>query len=137
MTMLRITIAAVILALGTPALAQQRLADARIPSSPVLKRDITVARDLVRIGDLVDNAGAAANVAVFRAPDLGDTGYVPVQRVVEALRPFNIVALDTGGLSEIAVTRASRAIPVKEIEARIAQALMAPSGWRDVKSIGV
>ena len=32
---------------------------------------VTVTGDVVRIGDLVDNAGAAADVAVFRAPDLG------------------------------------------------------------------
>ena len=42
--------------------------------------------EVVRIGDLVENAGAAANIAIFRAPDLGETGSVPVARVIEALR---------------------------------------------------
>ena len=40
--------------------------------------------EIVRIGDLVENAGAAADVPMFRAPDLGQTGAVPVARVADA-----------------------------------------------------
>ena len=55
-------------------------------AAPRLKELVTVTADLVRIGDLVDNAGPAANIAVFRAPDLGQTGAVQVARVTEALK---------------------------------------------------
>ena len=36
--------------------------------------------DIVRIGDLVENAGIVAEVPIFRAPDLGQTGTVSAAR---------------------------------------------------------
>jgi flagella basal body P-ring formation protein FlgA len=71
----------------------------------------------------VENAGAAANVAIFRAPDLGQTGRVAVERVIEALLPHEVADLETRGLTEVVVTRASATITPKDIEARITQAL--------------
>src|SRR5260370_251743 len=90
----------VLVALGTPALAQ---ITGSIPPTPALKRDATVASDLVRIGDLVDNAGAQANVPIFRAPDLGQTGSVPAYRVVDAIRAHGIILIDTKGLADVTV----------------------------------
>lgn len=93
------------------------------PTGPTLKGAVTIVGDIVRIGDLIENAGAAANVAIFRAPDLGQTGRVAAQRVIEAVLPHEIVGLDTRGLTEVVVTRASATITSKEIETRITQAL--------------
>ena len=98
---------------------------------------MTVTADLVRIGDLVDNAGAAANIAMFRAPDLGQTGAVQVARIAEALRPHDIAELDTGGLTEVVVTRLSRVITGKDVEERIARALAGQYGFGDVKNLAV
>src|SRR5665647_1840544 len=78
---------------------------------PVLKSDALVTGGIVRVGDLVDNAGIIANVAIFRAPDLGLTGVVPADAVVEAVRTHGLVGLDTNGISEVTVARASREIP--------------------------
>ncbi len=77
----------------------------------------------MRIGDLVDNAGAVASIAIFRAPDLGETGTVSVARVLEALAPHEIAGLDTRGLTDVVVTRASHVISPEDIEARIVRAL--------------
>jgi len=65
------------------------------PAGPALRRAATVTGDIVRIGDLVDNAGAVAEVAIFRAPDLGQTGSVPAARVRELIscRPAGLVRL--------------------------------------------
>jgi flagella basal body P-ring formation protein FlgA len=122
-----------LLALNVPAAAQ----GASTIAAPALRAEVTVASDIVRIGDLVDNAGAAANVAIFRAPDLGDTGTVSVARLVEALRPHDVIGLDSRGLSEVAVTRASRAVAPAEIERRIAAALAGRYGLGEAKSITV
>ena len=92
-------------------------------TGPALKPAVTIVGEIVRIGDLVENAGAAANVAIFRAPDLGQTGRVAVERVIEAVLPHEIVNLETRGLTEVVVTRASAAITPRDIEARITQAL--------------
>jgi flagella basal body P-ring formation protein FlgA len=109
---------------GTPSLA-----------APRLKELVTVTADLVRIGDLVDNAGAAASIAVFRAPDLGQTGAVQIARITEALKPHDVGGLDTGGLSEVVVTRLSRVISAKDVEERIARALAGQYGFGDVKNL--
>lgn len=102
---------------------------------PVLRSQVTVNGDVVRIGDLIDHAGIVAHVPIFRAPDLGATGTVPVERVVEAVRAHAIVGLDTAGISEIAVTRASRAFPASAIEATIANALAAQYSLGSAKDI--
>jgi flagella basal body P-ring formation protein FlgA len=111
--------------------------DAAPPAVPRLKELVTVTTDLVRIGDLVENAGATANVAVFRAPDLGQTGAVQLARVTEALKPHDVDRLDTGGLSEVVVTRLSRVITTKDIEDRIGRALAGQYGFGDVKNLAI
>jgi len=92
-------------------------------TGPTLKPAVSVVGEIVRIGDLIENAGTAAQIAIFRAPDLGQTGRVSVERVIEAVLPHEIVKLETRGLTEVVVTRASTAITPKDIEARITQAL--------------
>jgi flagellar basal body P-ring formation protein FlgA len=91
----------------------------------------------VRIGDLVENAGPVANVAIFRAPDLGTTGTVSTERITDAIRPYQLIDIDTGGLSEVTVTRASRAIEIKEISDRIAAALSRQYGLGKPDNIGL
>lgn len=113
--MIRNTIVALVgLALTTAAAATER---------PVLRADVTVTSNIVRIGDLIENAGIVANVPVFRAPALGQTGTIAASQVVEAVRAHALVGLDPGAVTEITVTRASRAISPSEIETLVATAL--------------
>src|SRR5664280_2499233 len=110
---------AALLALGAAAAA------APDQERPKLKPEATVTGNIVRIGDLVEHAGIVAMVPIFRAPDLGSTGTVSAEAVIEAVRNHALIGLDTGDLSEVVVTRASRVIPAKDIEERVAQALSA------------
>jgi flagella basal body P-ring formation protein FlgA len=89
----------------------------------VLKAKVVVTSDLVRIGDVVDNAGIIAKVPIFRAPDLGMTGTVPAEAVAEAVRQYKLIGLDTNGINEVTVTRAARMIPAKAVEDEVARAL--------------
>src|SRR5674476_1083716 len=114
-----IVAATALLALGAAAAA------APDQERPKLKPEATVTGNVVRIGDLVEHAGIVAKVPIFRAPDLGSTGTVSAEAVVEAVRNHALIGLDTGELSEVVVTRASRTIPAKDIEERVAQALSA------------
>ncbi|MEA2954208.1 MAG: flagellar basal body P-ring formation protein FlgA [Alphaproteobacteria bacterium] len=132
--MLRITFAA-LLALTLPATAQ--VTGAIGPASPMLRRAVTVESDVVRIGDLIDNAGAAANIPIFRAPDLGDTGPVPAKRVIDAARSHDLFDIDADGILDVMVTHASRAITSKQIEARIAQAIAAQYGLTGAGDLAV
>jgi flagellar basal body P-ring formation protein FlgA len=120
--------------LAAPALAQT---DAPAQGRPVLKSEAIVTGDVVRIGDLVENAGIIANVPVFRAPDLGSTGSVPADAVIEAVRAHALIGLDTAGLSEVVVIRASRSIPAKDVEDAIAASLSKQFGLGEPKNIGV
>src|SRR5712692_6093659 len=120
-----------LLPLAAPAEAE------KAPAGPTLKREAIVTSEIVRIGDLIENAGAVAEVAIFRAPDLGQTGSVPARRVAEAVRSHQIVGLDTRGIDEVLVTRASRAIGVKEIEARLTRALAAQYGLADTTDLAI
>ena len=107
--------------LAVPALAQTTAA--LVQNRPMLKAEAVITGDIVRIGDLVEHAGIVANVPIFRAPDLGATGTVPANAVIEAVRAHALIGLDTGGFSEVVVTRLSRTIPAKEIEDCVADAL--------------
>jgi flagella basal body P-ring formation protein FlgA len=122
--MIRILIAtAALLALPFAAAAQTTAALGQ--ERPVLRSDAVVTGELVRIGDLVDHAGVVAKIPIFRAPDLGSTGAVSAEAVVEAVRAHALIGLDTAGISEVTVTRLGRAITAKDVEARIIKALAA------------
>jgi len=82
--------------LVTPAAAQTT------GSIPTLKHEVTMTSEIVRIGDLVDRAGALAAMPIFRAPDFGETGAVTADRVAAAVRPYGLT-LDTQGISEVVV----------------------------------
>jgi len=126
---------ALALAAATPAIAQET---ASLPTAmPTLKRAVTVAEDLVRIGDLIDNAGDVADMAIFRSPDAGTTGSVPVQQVLEAIRPYRIYRVNTQGLTEIEVSRSGRRIEVAEIEARIARTFAGRYAFGEAKNLRV
>ncbi|MGH6725135.1 MAG: flagellar basal body P-ring formation chaperone FlgA [Pseudolabrys sp.] len=123
--------AAALLALAAPAAA------APDQEHPNLKAEATVTGDVVRIGDLIEHAGIVAKVPIFRAPDLGMTGTVSAETVVEAVRSHALIGLDTGDVSEVVVTRASRAIPAKDIEDRVARALSTQYALGPAKDIVV
>jgi flagella basal body P-ring formation protein FlgA len=106
-------------------------------AAPALKAHATVTSDVVRIGDLVENAGPVADVAIFRAPDLGTTGAVATDRIVDAIRPHELIGIDTRGIAEVIVTRASRSIGVAEIANSVAQALAGQYNFGDAHNIQV
>ena len=112
-----------ILALAATPAAAQLASGSYAPAH--LKAQTTVSSDIVRIGDLIENAGTVANTPIFRSPDLGQTGAVPVRTVLDAVRPYGLAGVDARGLSEIAVTHASRMFSADDIEQRIVAALSA------------
>lgn len=107
------------------------------PAIPTLKRAVTVSSEIVRIGDLVDNAGAAADTPIFRSPDIGTTGSVSVQQVLDALKAQHMYLIDTGTLSAVEVTRAGRTIDFSDIDARIAGAFAGRYGLGEAKDLTV
>src|SRR3979411_2614677 len=126
--------AALLAATSTTASAQSR---DDVIAAPVLRASITVAADLVRIGDVVDNAGPSSQIAIYRAPDLGTTGSLPVAQLLTALSAHQVIAVDTRGLTAISVTRLARTLEAKEIELAIARALERRNGLGEAQNISV
>ena len=88
---------------------------------PWLKERVEVFEDLVRLGDLFENAGDSADIAVFRSPDLGTEGNVSAKRVTQAAKQHGLMWANPGGIERIIVRRPSRRITIKQIEAVLAK----------------
>ena len=67
---------------------------------------------------------SAAQIAIYRAPDLGTTGAMPVDRVLTALRAHQVIGVDTRNLREISITRLARTLESKEHRGR-----RSPARW--------
>lgn len=132
--MVRFVVALVALALSTPALAQDNGLNS---TTPRLKLSATVMRETVRIGDLVENAGDLANIPIFRSPDLGTTGTVSADDVLEAIRSHDLIVVDTAGVVDIEVTRSAREITRREIEQRVAKSFSGQYGLGEVSKLTV
>ena len=104
-------------------------------ATPVLRANVTVSGDLVRIGDVIDNAGTSAQIAIYRAPDLGTTGSLPVAQVINTLRAHQVIGVDTRDLKEISVTRLARTLEGKDIELQVARALERRNGLGDAANL--
>lgn len=133
MTLRAFLLATALLAAGPTAALAQQGSDGI--ASPVLHADVTVAGDLVRIGDLIDNAGSFAQIAVYRAPDLGTTGTIPTAQVLTALRAHQVIGVDTRNIREVTVTRLARTVESKAIELAVTQALQHRNGLGDAGNL--
>lgn len=122
--------------LATSALSAYAGGDDQI-QAPVLRAKVSVSGDIVRVGDLIDNAGVAAQVAIYRAPDLGTTGLLPTAQVITALRAHQVIGVDTRNIKEVAVTRLARTIDPKEVELAVTRALEHRNGLGDAANISI
>lgn len=104
---------------------------------PTLRANVTVTSDIVRIGDVIENAGPAASIAIYRAPDPGTSGALAVAALLNALRVHHVIGVETNGLRDVMVTRAGRTLPATEIEAIVAQSLAQRLGVADPASLTV
>ena len=73
----------------------------------------------------------AAQIAIYRAPDLGTTGSLPVAQVLNTLRAHQVIGVDSRDLKEISVTRLARALEGKDIELQVGRALERRNGLGD------
>jgi flagella basal body P-ring formation protein FlgA len=106
-------------------------------SMPALKPLVSVSGDLVTLGDLIAGAGAKADIAVFRAPDLGQTGKVSVQEILTAASVRGLVGIATNGLENVTVTRASRVVTADDVRAQLTEAITASAGLEGPESLEV
>src|ERR1700732_3874888 len=140
MMTLRSALLATALLAATTATASAQVRDQvrdDVIAAPVLRANVTVAGDVVRIGDVIDNAGASGQIAIYRAPDLGTTGSLPTAQVISALRAHQVIGVDTRDLREISVTRLARTLESKDIELQVARALEHRGGLGDAANLSL
>src|ERR1700759_1305517 len=104
---------------------------------PVLRAKVSVSSDIVRVGDVVDNAGPAAQTAIYRAPDLGTTGTLQVAAVLNALRAQGVIGVDAKDIKQVTVTRLARTVEAKAIETAVAQAIERRGGLGEAANISL
>jgi flagella basal body P-ring formation protein FlgA len=127
-------IAAALLALTQSAFAQEK---SELIAAPTLRANVVVTADIVRIGDIIDNAGSAGRIAIYRAPDPGTTGTLQVSQVVNTLRSHQVIGVNTRDLREISVTRQARSFEAGDIEQAVARALERRNGLGDAANISL
>lgn len=128
-------LATALLAASAPACLAQNRSDTI--ATPALRAAVNVTSDIVRIGDIIDYAGTAAQIPIYRAPDLGTTGMLPVAQVLNTLRAHEVIGVDTRDLKEISVTRLARTLEGKEIEQQVARALERKNGLGDATNLSL
>ena len=104
---------------------------------PVLRAQVMVERDVVLIGDMIENAGTAAQIAIYRAPDLCTTGTLPTAQVINALQAHQVIGVDTRDIKSVSVTRLARMLEGKEIESQVAHALEHRNGLGEAANLSL
>ncbi|MFC3691717.1 flagellar basal body P-ring formation chaperone FlgA [Chenggangzhangella methanolivorans] len=95
-------------ALSSPAFAQ-----------PTLRAEALVSGEIVTVGDLIDGAHGLEGVALFRAPDPGQTGPLPAAAAIAAARRAGVQGVEANGVREVFVTRASREVSLEQMTGAI------------------
>jgi flagellar basal body P-ring formation protein FlgA len=132
----RMLLLAAALILAAPAAAFAQASDEAI-AVPMLRASVAVESDVVRIGDVIDNAGTAARIAIYRAPDLGTTGSLPTVQLIAALQAHQVIGVDTRDIKAVTVTRLARTLESKEIESLVARALEHRGGLGEAANLSL
>jgi flagella basal body P-ring formation protein FlgA len=134
MTFRPLLVIALLIAASSAAIAEEK---EDTIASPVLRAQVTVESDIVRVGDVIDNAGTAAQIAIYRSPDLGTTGTLPTAQIINVLQAHQVIGVDTKGIKSVSVTRLARILDGKDIESQIARALEHRSGLGDAANLNL
>lgn len=127
--------ASALLASGiAPAIGQTR---ADVLAAPALRANVTVSGDVVRIGDVIDNAGQAADIAIYRAPDLGTVGTLSAAQIIATLRTHHVIGVNTRNIRDVTIARLSRQIERSDIEMQVAQAIERRNGLGDAANLSL
>jgi flagella basal body P-ring formation protein FlgA len=79
---------------------------------------------VVRLGDIVENAGEFSSHALFRAPPPGGKGIIRAERILVVIQALGIEGFDPRGLSHVMVKRPVREATHDEVAASVKAALV-------------
>lgn len=91
------------------------LSMARAEGVATLKPVVTVASEIVTLGDMFHDAGVHSEKAIFRAPDLGESGMVDASTVSLAAIRAGLTKVDLAGVEQVEVRREARMVTSDDI----------------------
>ncbi|MFY8030251.1 MAG: flagella basal body P-ring formation protein FlgA, partial [Devosia sp.] len=77
---------------------------------PSLRENVVVTAEIVTVGDMFEDAGALAELAMFRAPKPGTTGIVDLGAVTHAAKIIGLTEFENVGIARVRVSRAATII---------------------------
>lgn len=107
-------------------LATALFATAALPAwaMPSLRPEVTVNSAIVTVGDMFEDAGGLAELALFRAPQPGTTGVVDLRAIRAAANRIGLVEFENIGIISVPVTRASVTIDTPALGRMIEDSLV-------------
>ena len=99
------------------------MAGAFVADAAELNSSATVARDVVTLGDVFDNAGDAADVIVGAAPAPGTSIDISVSKLSLLARRNGLAWRNTTGLTHISVSRNGVTVPDADVSSAIVSAI--------------
>ncbi len=94
----------------------------------VLRENLVVDGAQITLGDLFDNAGAAADIALARSPSPGARGSLDIHYVRRIAAEHDLDWANASGMRRVTVTRASRVIEQSDLAEIIAGELFMTDG---------
>lgn len=104
---------------------------------PVLKEQVVVYGDVVKLGDIFDDAGEYKSIAVFQSPDYGEDGIVSASRVQAAAAKHGLIWTNPGSVDKLVIRRPSRKITLDEIKTALKPVIADRSGVPDSENVTI
>lgn len=108
---------------------------ARAEGVATLKAVVTVASEIVTLGDMFHDAGVHSEKAIFRAPDLGESGMVNASTVSLAAIRAGLSQIDLAGVEQVEVRREARMVTSEDITILMQQEIasrLSISDWENI-----
>lgn len=108
---------------------------ARAEDVATLKPVVTVASEIVTLGDMFHDAGVHSEKAIFRAPDLGESGMVDANSVSLAAIRAGLTKVDLAGVEQVEVRREARMVTSEDITVLMQQEIakrLNISDWENI-----
>ena len=90
---------------------------------PSLKSDVVVTAEIVTVGDMFDDAGSMAELAIFRAPKPGTTGMVELNAITHAAKLVGLTEFENVGIARVRVSRAATIIDAPMLQGMVTEDL--------------
>jgi len=102
-------------------------------AKPVLQEHVLVEGDIIHLGDLFQNAGNKADVAIAKAPAPGTRIVLDAERLTRIARAYKFPWRARSRFAHVIVERSGKAIPQEAIETALKEALREQGARKNIQ----